>query len=194
MHTPGREQQTYSASRKPEQDTFGEHLADDSLTAGAPRNPYRKFTTPGRRSGHQKTGNIHADNQEYKANCGQKYQQERPDITHHLLFQGKDACPEAMVGVGKSGRQVSCCFAHIRPSLCDRDPRLEPSDSVDPQTCAALHEQRVRPLADGSINVLLMETWRKQAKPRRNHADDGEILPVEGNAFAQYVRRGIEPS
>jgi hypothetical protein len=99
-----------------------------------------------------------------------------------------------MVGVGKGGRQVSRDFGHIRPSLCDRDPRLEPSDSVDPQTCAALHQQGVRPLADRSINILLMETWRKQAKPRRNYADDGEILSVEGDALAQYVRRGTELS
>jgi hypothetical protein len=100
------------------------------LTAGAQRNPYRKFTTPGRRSGHQKTGNIHADNQEYKANCSQKYQQKWPRIAHHLLFQGKDACADTMVGAGKDSRQVSRDFGHIRPSLRNCDPRLEPSNSM----------------------------------------------------------------
>ena len=161
MHAPGREQQSDSTAHNPQQNTFGEHLADDSLTAGAQRNPYRKFTTPGRRSGHQKTGNIHADNQEYKANGSQKYQQKWPHIADHLLFQGKEACADTMVGVGKGGRQVSRDLGHIRPSLRNRNPRLESSDSVDPQTCAALHEQRVRPLADRSINVLLMEAWRE---------------------------------
>jgi hypothetical protein len=39
-----------------------------------------------------------------------------------------------------------------------------------------------------------METWREEAETRRNHPDDGEILPVEGNGFAQYIRGGAELS
>src|SRR5580704_3368481 len=37
-----------------------------------------------------------------------------------------------------------------------------------------------------------MKTRRKQVEPRGDYADDGVVLPVEGNAFAQNIFGGIE--
>ena len=85
-----------------------------------------------------------------------------------------------------------CDSLHVGLRLGERDSGLEAGDSVEAEAGVAIHENRVVPLADGSVDVTLAEAGKAEVEARRNHADDGEVPAIEGEILAQDIWRSTE--
>ena len=189
LRSPLGQRQAERASRKREQDAFGEKLAENSPLACAERGANGEFASAAGGARKQKIGDICASDQEHKRNRREKHQQDWLNVAEHVLPERNQARSDSLVVVGKSRRQIARDFAHVRASLFDADAGLESGDAVHAKPCTSLGQHRIIPLSDRHIDFGQLEALEKQIEVRGNDADDGVIPAVQGKALAEDVGR-----
>src|SRR5262245_48553391 len=113
-------------------------------------------------------------------------------MTHHALLEGSKACGNASVRIGVRGGEISGDAIHIGPRLFDIDARLEATQRVKSQACAANEQRRIAPLTDGHIYLAFAETGDPKKKARRNYSNNGVAAGIQGDVLSKDVRRGTK--
>jgi len=107
-----------------EQNAFREQLANQPGPAGAQRATHRELACPRCRTRQREVGDIHASDQQHKADRREQHQEKNPQVANHRLLEGHQGRADALVGVGESRRQVSRDPVHVGARLLDRDAGL----------------------------------------------------------------------
>ena len=178
--SPGSEQQAKRRAAHREKDALGEKLTDHACSTGAECGTDGKFAGATGRARQQEIGDVHAGNEEHKANSGQQHQKKRLDGSDHFLLHRLQRGAFTGIGLGKSCGQVLRYRIHIRAGLGKSDARPEPAYGLHAQSIAAITEIGISPLANGNEDVLVIaEVWQGQVEIGWHHADDGVALAVQ---------------
>ena len=157
LRSPCGQQQTQRPRGKRQQQTFRQELAHESCPARAQCRANREFARARCRSSEHQVRHVDARNQKHKSNCGKQNQQQYADFSHHRLLQWPKRCADTFIGVRIRRGKIARDALHICARLFDGHVRLHSANAVHSQACAALREQRIRPLAGRRVNSNVAE-------------------------------------
>ena len=190
--SPGREQQTHSSACKSEKNALCKQLADDASLACAQCRANCKFASPLAGASQQQISDVYARNHEHKANRGQKHEQQRPDTSSHLFLERPQLRADAFICVRKGFGETARHSVHVGACLFDGHAGLEPADTMESQPGASFQQYRIAPLADGGIDLTVVEAGNRQMKIGGNDSDDGVVSSVQCDVLSQNVGRRAE--
>ena len=113
-------------------------------------------------------------------------------VAKHFLAQRDQTGADIVVGVGKRGGEIAGNAVQVGDGLFEGHAWFETADTVNSETCVAVIEQRIAPLADGHIDLGDVGGAQEEVEGGGNDADDGVVLAVKGEGLAKHIGRGAE--
>ena len=163
-------------------------MAEQAPLARAQRGANGEFACPAGRAREQQIADIHARDQQHEPDRAQQHPQDRPDITDQSFLERDERRAIASVGLGIGVGESPHHSVQIGLRLRERDARLEPANAVKAQAGATILQPGIVPLADRHIDIGAAI----EREARREHADNRVALVIQGQAFAQHIRRSTE--
>ena len=189
-HRQFREDEAKGSTRHSQKDALREQLPDDTSGSGPEGQADGELAGAPGRPREQQVAHIRARDQQNERHRAEEHEQGSARLADHVRLQGNHGDPAALVGVGIGGGEVSRDRVHVGLGLRRGDAPLQPPHRVRAHADVPIAERRVRPLADGDVDVGRTES-RNAAL---SHADDRVGLAVERDALLQNLgRRGELP-
>ena len=203
IQSPDGEKHAGKSADERQQNTFGEHLPQQTRRPGAERDPDGEFAFTRSGAREQHGGQIRAGDQENERDRTEKNDQRRPHSADHLIVKFVERAAEAgcrLVVIRKSRQPTRDDGIDFRLRLRERHTRLEPADDAVAARTARL--QIVLGKGDRLPDIDLLseraalhiEQGQRKLESLRHDPDDGEAAPVERELLSDEFGIGIEPA